>query len=221
MRKRWNAVMRQVGRGLLWAGILLVSGAPAQADLVAGRDYTKLAVALPPRNPDKVEVIEFFSYACPQCNRVQGPLAQWSAGLPRDVDYRRVPTAFHRASWSGLVRLYYALEMTGQLTRVDPLVFDAIHKKHTALFEPTRIFDWAATQGVDRAKISDAYNSFAAQAREKQAEQWADAAHLPTIPAVLVDGRYLVSGASDMTPAQFVERIDQVITLARSDRGRR
>ena len=32
MRKRWNAVMRQVGRGLLWAGILLVSGAPDTID---------------------------------------------------------------------------------------------------------------------------------------------------------------------------------------------
>jgi len=46
----------------------------------------------------KVEVLEFFWYGCPHCYNLQPTLHDWMKTMPKDVEYRRVPTIF-RESW--------------------------------------------------------------------------------------------------------------------------
>ena len=41
------------------------------AEPVEGKDYFKVEPPLPPADPAKVVVTEFFSYQCPHCYRVR------------------------------------------------------------------------------------------------------------------------------------------------------
>src|SRR4051812_2754069 len=109
------------------AAILLTfagTGAFAQAP-VPGKDYTAVTPPQPTESAGKIEVIEFFSYACPHCATLEGPLNAWLKKKPADVEFKRVPTVFHE-SWAPYARLYYTLEAMNLVDRLHGEVFKAL-----------------------------------------------------------------------------------------------
>lgn len=194
---------------------------PVRAELAVGRDYVPIVPAQMTDNPAKIEVIEFFSYGCPHCNEFHPTVSKWSASLPADVTFKRVPVSFGRPQWASLARLYYALETTGDLSRLDGAVFDALHKTGSKLYDDKSITDWAAAQGVDAKKFSDAYNSFGVVSKARRADQMSQAYKIQGVPAMAVDGKYLVTGKEIKSVAELPMLTDQVIGMARSERKKK
>ena len=199
---------------------VLTAVVPARAELAAGRDYVPIVPAQLTDNPAKVEVLEFFSYGCPHCSDFHPTVSRWSAALPGDVVFKRVPISFNRPQWASLARLYYALEATGDLARLDGVVFNALHKENRRLYDDKSIIEWVAAQGVDGKKFTEAYNSFGVISKARRADQLAQAYKIQGVPALAVDGRYLVIG-KDRGFADLVALTDQVINKARSEHGKK
>ena len=199
----------------------LAVDAPVRAELVVGRDYLPIVPAQMTDNPAKIEVIEFFSYGCPHCNEFHPTVSRWSASLPADVTFKRVPVSFGRPQWASLARLYYALETTGDLSRLDGAVFDALHKTGSKLYDDKSITEWVAAQGVDAKKFSDAYNSFGVVSKARRADQMSQAYKIQGVPAMAVDGKYLVTGKEIKSLAELPMLTDQVIGMARSERKKK
>lgn len=194
---------------------------PAQAQLAVGRDYVVIEPAQLTDNPAKLEVTEFFSYACPHCNDLNPNISKWAAKLPADVVFKRVPVGFGNPFYQLMAKLYYTLEAIGELKRLDDAVFAAIHEKGLKLIDDKSVLEWVSAQGVDAKKFSDAYNSFGVQSKIKRAEQMAQASKIRGVPALLVDGRYLVTGQEVKTHAELLALTDKVIGKARGDRGQK
>ena len=71
-----------------------LSALPAKAQWAfkAGKDYAVLERPVPTdAGPGKVELLEFFWYSCPHCNKFEPTFAQWVKDAPKDVTVRRVP----------------------------------------------------------------------------------------------------------------------------------
>jgi len=194
---------------------------PAQAELAVGRDYVAIVPAQMADNPARIEVIEFFSYGCPHCSEFNPTVSKWSAALPSDVAFKRVPVSFARPQWASLARLFYALEVTGDLSRLDSAVFDALHKKGDKLYDDKSIIEWVTAQGIDAKKFTDAYNSFGVVSKAKRADQMAQAYKIQGVPAIAVDGKYLVTGKEIKGHADLLALTDQVIGMARADRKKK
>jgi thiol:disulfide interchange protein DsbA len=191
---------------------------PAQAQLATGRDYVLIEPPQPTDDPAKIEVTEFFSYACPHCNDLNPHIVRWAAKLPADVAFKRVPVGFNSPFYQLMARLYYTLEVIGELPRLDDAVFNAIHGKGLKLIDEKSILDWVTSQGVDAKKFSDAYNSFGVSSKVKRADQVAQASKIRGVPALVVDGRYLVVGQTVKTQADLLALTDKLIDKARSER---
>jgi thiol:disulfide interchange protein DsbA len=172
---------------------LCVLAAPAYAQ-VQGQDYELLTPPQPTSSPDKVEVIEFFSYGCPHCYAMQPHIERWAAQLPASATFMRIPVSFGRREWGQLSRAYYALEATGDLARLDDAVFDGIHKEHKALFSEDALAAWAAENGVDAARFRAAFESPGVSAKAMRAEQLSRDYKVNGVPSVIVDGKYIAKG---------------------------
>ena len=177
MHKRFTGWLAAVALSLFALAL------PAQAQLVVGRDYVPVDPVQTTDTPAKIEVIEFFSYGCPHCSDFHPVLGKWTAKLPSDVVLKRVPIAFGRTQWLNLAKLYHALELTGDLARVDALVFQAIHEKNVRLGDDSSIISWVGTQGVDAKKFADAYNSFGVVSKAKRGDQLAQIYKISGVPA--------------------------------------
>ncbi len=197
---------REFSKAGLAVSTLAMAHAPAalaQAKPKAGTDYLVLDKPAPTEAPaGKVEVVEFFWYACPHCNQFEPRLEEWVKKLPADVSFRRAPVAF-RNDFIPLQKLYYALETLGQVDALHRKAFYAIHVDKQRLNSDDTVLAWAGKQqGLDMAKFTEAYNSFAVSTKVRKATQLQDAYKLAGVPAMGIHGRYYTDG----TLAQSMDR---------------
>jgi len=198
---------------VLAAALSFSAGAAAQS---AGRDYTAIEPAQPTDSPAKVEVVEFFSYGCPHCNDFNGLVSAWAAKLPADVTFKRVPVSFGRPAWANVGRLYYALEVTGDLARLDGEVFKAIHTDRVNMFDERTMKEWIAKKGVDPRKFDEAFASFGVMSKMKRAEAMTQSYKIQGVPAIAVEGKYLVGGR-DFNDTLAIT--DKLIVKARAEKA--
>jgi thiol:disulfide interchange protein DsbA len=194
----------------LLAPVAAMRAVAAPPTLVPGRDYTVLQRAQGPEKTGTLEVIEFFSWACPHCYEFYPLLTPWVAKLPKGVVFRKVPLGFGRPEWANLERAYYALESTGDLARLDAPMFEAIHKQHLQLRDQLSITNWLGTQGVNTQQFAIAYNSFGVSTRVSQAEGMVEPYQVDYVPTLAVGGRYTVTGAHEKMLAVASELIAKV-----------
>ena len=189
---------------------------------VAGKDFVPVNPPQPPETGNKIEVVEFFSYACPHCNTLEGPLAAWQKRKPADVELRRVPVIFHE-SWVLFARLYYTLETMGLLDKLHSEVFAALHEQKVKLYDPKVLVEWIASKGVDTQKFVETYNTFSVQSRTARAQDVSQRYNIEFTPALVVDGRYMTGPSMTATGDSadyegFFKVLDQLIATARKNR---
>jgi len=196
-------------------GALAIALSLAPAVHAQGAAYTEINPPQPTDSPGKIEVLEFFAYTCPHCKALEPLLQSWARQLPSDVVVHQVPIAFN-AGMKPLQQLYYSLEIMDRLD-LHEKVFTAIHDEHKRLLNKSSIVDWAADQGLDRAKFEAVFDSFGVQSKVLRADQLAQAYHIDGTPTVAVNGRYITSPASTGGYQQTVAQADKLVQMARGN----
>jgi protein dithiol oxidoreductase (disulfide-forming) len=208
-------MMRIVQTFVTALSLLLLCGL-VQAAPQAGKDYLAISPAQPTDTGDKVEVVEVFSYMCPHCHEFEPKLAPWVKQLPADTQFRRMPVVFGRASWETLARTYYALEALGEIERIHPKIFAAIHDDNVILQQKDVLFDWIEKQGIDRKKFASAYDSFSMGGKLQRSTQRAQSYGINGVPSIVVDGKYLVSTSQAGSYENMLKIADELVKQARA-----
>jgi protein dithiol oxidoreductase (disulfide-forming) len=173
-------------------GLLAFTAAASPANPQAGVDYRVLDKAQPTESGGKVEVTEFFWYACPHCFALEPALADWVKKQGDKIVFKRVPVVF-RDSFIPQQKLYYSLEAMNELPRLHNKVFSAIHTDRQALNTDPTIIDFVAKNGIDKAKFQEVYNSFAVQTKTRRAAQLQADYKIDGVPTIAIGGKYLTS----------------------------
>lgn len=205
--------MKNFMKSLIVTTVLLVAGTVATAAEL-GRDY-KLLNPPQPASAKKIEVLEFFFYGCSHCFHLHPNLSAWEKTMPKDVELVYVPTIF-RDSWEPMARTFYALESLGQQHQLHDALYKAWNVSNEDLSDEARITNFLAQRGVDRAKFSAAYNSFAMQSRILRSKQMIRSYGISGTPTLVVDGRYLITG---LQPADAIRVLGDVIEMVRKERS--
>lgn len=181
-----------------WFLVAILSFMPALASAlvpVQGKDYTLLAnpTVAPPKG--QVEVVEFFWYGCPHCYKLEPYVADWLKTKPANVKFSRIPAALNPI-WEANARGYYVAEASGVLEASHAALFTAIQLRKERLFDQASLAAFYARFGVKPASFNGLYQSFAVNARVAQSRNLAIRYQLSGVPAMVVNGKYLVSGDS-------------------------
>ena len=196
-------------------GAMCTVAFPAVAQ-TAGKDYIVIAPAQPADDASKIEVIEFFGYFCPHCRDAHPALQAWAAKLPSDVVLKKVPVSFGRQQLVGWQRLFYTLEATGDLARLDMAAFKAAQDDRLPMVSEENAVSWAKANGLDAKKFSDTWNSFGVSSKVQRAGQLERAYKVSGVPAIAVDGKYMTG---DMDFNQKLVLADKLIAKARAERS--
>ena len=202
----------------LFLALLGCSGTALAADPVEGKDYIVVQPPLATTDPAKIVVTDFFSYACPHCFSFSPDLRNWETKQPKDVVLDRVAVTFGRAPWGLLAQLYYTLRSFNKAQQLDQAVFEAVHLQGAPLTSPERIADWAGAHGVDRSTFLATFGSVTIRSFATSAEQLTGRVKLRGVPALLIDGKYLVHIADNGDFAPQLAIVDALIAKARVER---
>ena len=181
---------------------------------VAAERYTTVEPAQPSDTSGKIEVLEFFAYTCPHCQKMEPMVANWAKTLPDDVVIKPVPIAFN-AGMADLQKLYYTLESMNRLD-LHGKVFSAIHDERKRIFDKAAIADWISGQGVDRQAFENTFSSFGVDSKVRRANELTKTYNINGTPSLAVGGKYVTSPSMTGSYEGTITEAQQLLNKVRN-----
>ena len=197
--------------GSLSAAFFAISGSAMAAEFVAGKDYTVVPNPVQVEVPGKIEVREFFWYGCPHCFTLEPHMQTWLKKMPKDVRFVRTPAAMNPV-WEQGARAYFVSEALGVRPKTHLTLFHAIHQGGQPILEKDAFAKFFTQYGVPAAKFDSVYKSFAITSKVTQAQDLAKRYQLSGVPAVAVNGKYIIQGED----AKVTQVLDYLIAKERA-----
>ena len=216
MRRRTFALnAASLAGAVALAGTAAPRPARAQGGVpVEGHDYQVLAKPLAVAANGKIEVIEFFWYACPHCFAFEPVIEPWIAKLPADIQFRRVPVGFD-ALKEIHQRVYYTWEALGLVDAMHQKTFVRFHVQRKPIDTEADMYNFAAEAGLDVAKVKAAWNSFSVASKCQQARRLEDDYAIERMPEMGIQGRFTVFAQADSSHAATLAITDRLIDRVR------
>ncbi len=161
----------------------------AQADYEAGIDYIVLDKPVKTTTGDKVEVRELFWYYCPHCYNLEPTLNAWVKKLPASAEFVRQPAMFSKRWLNGAI-FYFVLEELNLLDKLHEPLFHAIHVQDKRFSSKSSFVNWVSSFGVDKAKVSAAFDSFGVRVKTNKSQLNTAKYHVKGVPVLVVNGKY-------------------------------
>jgi thiol:disulfide interchange protein DsbA len=200
--------------------LLGAASAALHAQPVAGREYLVLEPPRPVAGGERVEVIEFFSYACPYCYAAEPHITRWMARRAAEIEFKRVPSPLP-AAWAPFARAYYALEATGLLARLHWPVFDNHHFDGRRLHNEKNLIEWLSANGEDALVFKQALDSAEVRAKVEAARAMLETYNIQGVPTFVIDGRYVASARLAGGITEMMDVVDHLVGLARAERAKK
>jgi thiol:disulfide interchange protein DsbA len=182
---------------------------------VDGYHYVTLDVPVPTANPDRIEVVEAFSYGCPYCFDVEPHVMAWETQLKNDVDFQRM-----HAVWNDTMRFYaqvfYAVVNMGIMDAVHIPIFNKIHVHQQPLVRPRAVAEFMTAAGVDEQEFMQHFRSSETQALVEEAARRVKLYSLSGVPQFVVNGKYRVDPVRAEGRRAMLDVVDYLVEKERA-----
>jgi len=206
-------------RNFIFIALLAISSIVAAGDLYkAGVDYDVITPVQPTDDPTKVEVAEVFWYGCGHCYSFEPFLEPWAKNLADDVDYKRIPAVFS-PQWEVHARAYYTADVLDVSDKTHAALFNAIHNKKQALNTPARLAGFYEAYGIDKELFLNTYKSFVVNTKVARAKAVVPKFGIQGVPAMVVDGKYLITGPKAKSFEGMLKIADFLIAKERDSKN--
>lgn len=200
----------------LWLLLAVTFTVQAETQWEEGRHYERLDTPIRTASDDKIEVQEVFWYGCPHCYQFKPLVESWASELPEDVEFTMLPAALGR-TWEVHARTFFALEALDKLNQTtNDALFDALAGERRPLNSVEALAGFLADYDVDPEAFTSAFNSFGVNARFQQAQSKVRGARITGVPAMLVNGKYKVSGTSAGGHEAMIDVVNYLIEKERT-----
>lgn len=187
----------------------LGSTLPLQVLAQSAQGYKLLDRPQATKNPDKVEVLEYFWFGCPHCYAFEPSINAWAEQKPDYVDFIREAPPLN-ASWEPHSKAFYAAEIMGVTDKFFDPMFNAIHAERRPLRSPEKIAEFAGELGLDADKFLKTMDSFGVNTRIKQSMQKAIGSGISGVPTVVINGKYLTGGSLAGSHQNIIKVINEL-----------
>lgn len=216
--------MRTLMRGAFAALTMMAFACTAQAkddtQYQRGKHYGTVAKESKPVDPKRVEVAEFFWYACPHCYAFDPVVERWKKTTPADVDFVRYPATMGRPDGRLHAKAFYAAEALNVFPKMHPAIFAALHKQHQPLNTEAQI---SALFNRETGVLPDVFDStfkgFGVDSRVRKAESLALQYGLTSVPILVVGGKYTTSAVMAGGFEESLKVVNFLVEKIRLERG--
>ena len=146
-----------------------------------------------------LELVEAFSYLCSHCNTFDPYIDAWKKRKPDNVEFRRIPVVFGRASWELYARGFVTAEMLGVADEAHAALMDRLWKDKQIMRSMEELAEFYSQYGVEADKFMGAARSFAVDARLKKDQLMLQSFGITATPSLVLAGKYRVAGNAAVT----------------------
>ncbi len=193
--------------------ILGLCQAAAAEEFSAGIDYQLIEPPVAVESNGQVKVVEVFWYGCPHCDTFEPYIREWTASKPGYVEFERQPGVFSNPVWQLHAAAFYSAEQLGIGEEVHGPIFDTIHRQGNRLDSAEKLQAFFAHYGVDAEQFSATLNSDAVRTRVLRAQQLSQQYGINGVPAMIVNGKYLINGSMAGSYSRMLAIVDHLAAL--------
>ena len=179
-----------------------------------GVKYQRIANPQPTSTSDKIEVLEFFWYGCPHCYQLEPDVEAWLKSKPDDVEFIRMPAVLG-PSWELLTRAYYTADLLEATDKIHKTLFERLHKERKRIRNANELKEFFVEQGVSAEDFDNTFASFAVITKTNRSKQVSQLYGITGVPALVVNGKYLVTAKMAGSNKQMLEVVDYLVEQER------
>lgn len=162
---------------------------------IAGKHYVRISPAVLKnetvknfiaQDPKKTQVLSFFSYGCYGCSLLQPSLEAWADRRSKKIQFYRIPVIFH-PSWRIFSKVYYVLEESEKLQKIDRVLFKAIHSKGKKLYTKSKLRKFLIEKGMKGSEFDNLMDSFLVEQRVVHALNLTKGYKVTISPSVVIN----------------------------------
>lgn len=213
--------MTLVKRTIMLMALALTLGSAASvfaqpALYVEGTHYEEIADPVRTADPNKIEVTEIFWYGCPHCYAFEPLIHSWEEKLPSDVAFVRSPGMWNK-TMEIHAQIYYAAQSLDVIDDIHSVAFSEIHQKRNYLQSEGVVKKMFLDAGVSSEDFDKAWKSFSVSSAVKRAGTRMRDYGVRGVPAMVVNGKYLVSvGGPVPSQTEMLKIVDFLVQKERS-----
>lgn len=162
---------------------------------------------------EPIEVIEFFSYACPNCKELHGLLEDWEQSLPDDVTFRKIHVA-HSIQTTNLARTHVALGERNLVARHERRIFEEVEKRPRTFGTLVSTAEFFDGHGIEKDQFERILQSDRVQSILDTEATFVRELGVIAVPTFLVANKYVVS--SKTKQQETVRALFEVIEMVRT-----
>jgi thiol:disulfide interchange protein DsbA len=159
---------------------------------------------------DRIEVMEFFSYACIHCYNLESDLRKWTEKNRDKVQFIRSP-AFTNEGWRILAQSYFTTETLGITERHHLGFFHEIQDKRATFNNLDRLANYFDGKGTTSAEYRTAFNSPGTKQMYAVADQRQRRYKVASVPTLIVNGKYRVTTTAKVGRSRLLDVVDFLI----------
>ena len=144
-----------------------------------------------PLQDDPIQIVEFFSYACPHCSNLDPMLTGWIDGLD-NVEFKRVHVAVDTLT-TRLAKTYLVLESQDLLDQNHRRIFEAIHERNTTFLNDEQIAEFMHDRGIESDRFLSALNGRYVTRSVESGRQLAVDTRTLGVPALLIANKFQIT----------------------------
>lgn len=188
----------------------LAAAGDGKESFQSGIHYTMLPQPVASSTPERIEVVELFSFGCPHCYELDTHIAQWAEQAGEDVVLRQLP-AIWNPPMKTLAQAYFAAQSLGVEKSTHMKLFEAIVVDQQQISTPEELAAFYAGNGVDEEAFNTAFASDAVAQQVTQAEALTRRYNPAGVPEIIVAGKYRVDRMRAGGLAQMVLVMDYLV----------
>lgn len=176
------------------------------ANFIEGTDYQVVASASLEHNKTPT-IMEFFSYGCPWCYKIEAPVNEWIAAFQGKVAFEKVPVVF-KPEWELYAKAYYTAKTLAMTNKINPALFNAIQLEKKSLNNNQEMINFFVAHGLDREIAKSAFeHSPTIEMQIKNGMNLMTHYQINGVPAFVINNKY----KTDLRMAGSPERLFEVM----------
>lgn len=182
----------------------------AHAERFAEGEYYQV---LPTEKTSSPTVTEFFSFYCPHCHAFEPIIGDLKAHIDGKAEFRKSPVSFMGGPVMGeaMSKGYATMVSLGVEDKLVPVMFDRIHNKQQPPKDEAELRQIFLDNGVSAEDFDGAYGSFAVDSMVRRFDKAFKDSGLTGVPAVVINGKYLVKSDKITTKEEYFELVDELL----------
>lgn len=193
-------------------GLFFVSLMGFSADFVAGKDYEVLSKK-PSQNRGgrAVEVMEFFSYGCPWCYKIEPSLQRWVKQRGDHLRLHKIPVVFNK-DWALYAKAYYAAKAVSLDSRLNPALFRAILVDKQPLNNQKVMINFLSKNGMELSVAESVFNhSTSIDMQLAHSQSLMMRYRINAVPAFIVNSQFKTDLQMAKTPERLFKILDYLL----------